>query len=222
MGLLQTDNELKVGDYAIANVEVRGALFGFYCKITELCDSGIHAELLTPMYYNHGLCKMIDGPAVNFYKVNEVPIVKSKEERKINYEDTVETSHTLITNTELMCDIIHEYIKPELDKCIDNGGYWRHAFYNDFFCWYLTCDSSGIVKKLGSLVIKENDEIIGFDIYNTNYSNKNHANIKIRKDRIEFIEDSEFKDFNRDFMCGLYEKIKEYVIKKEKEEGNET
>ena len=76
MGLLQTDNELKVGDYAIVNVEVnRSTLFGFYCKITELCDSRIHAELLTPMYYNHKLCKMIDGPAVNFYKVNEVPNV---------------------------------------------------------------------------------------------------------------------------------------------------
>ena len=148
---------------------------------------------------------------------NDDELVVKNEEKEQESTSIVETSHGLITNTELH-DIMYEYISPEIDKCTTNGSAWYYGSFAGFFYWSLCSSSSYSSVVIGSSFIKENDEIIGFDIYNTYGSNEKCVNIKIRKDRIEFIEDSKFCDFNRDFMHGLFEKIKEYMTKKEKEE----
>jgi hypothetical protein len=49
------------------------------------------------------------------------------------------------------------------------------------------------------------------DIHNNAYFIEGNVNIKVFEDHVEFIEDSEFNDFDKEFMHGLYLKIKEFV-----------
>lgn len=114
----------------------------------------------------------------------------------------------MITKDELH-DVMVSYLKPKLDECINNGGYWNNGSYAGLFYWYLNSASSFSHMYIGSRIIIENDEIIGFDIYNTYSDEKDYVNIKIRKNNIEFIEDSKFVDFDKEFMYGLYRKIVE-------------
>lgn len=118
------------------------------------------------------------------------------------------TDKPLIDKNELY-DIIHEYIKPELEKYENNDRSWLGGFDAGLFCWNLYSGSYASYASIGSRIIKENDKVIGFDIYNSHSFQEEYVNIKIRKDKIEFLEDSKFEDYDRDFMYKLYEKIKE-------------
>lgn len=115
----------------------------------------------------------------------------------------------LIDEKELYC-IIHEYLESELEK-YENLGYWRCGSYDGLFCWILSSDSSCSTACIGFRIVKENDTVIGYKVWNTYSTDAAFFNIDISKDGIKFIEDSEFKDFDRDFMYHLYEIIRDKI-----------
>ena len=131
--------------------------------------------------------------------------IKSVAENiKFDYNDKEE--YKMISRNELY-DIMLDYLRPRLEKCEINYGSWDGSSDACLFCWCLSYAFSGSNAAVGSRIIKENGEIIGFDIYNTYSQKAEYVNIKIRKDKIEFIEDSKFEDFDKDFMNGLFNAI---------------
>lgn len=118
------------------------------------------------------------------------------------------TNKPLIDENDLH-DIIHEYMKPELTKCVNTGGRWNVGSNAGAFYWNCLNGSSGAYTTIGVHVIKENGEIIGYKVYNTYFNDAAFFNIDISKDGIKFIENSKFEDYDRNFMYKLYEKIKE-------------
>ena len=113
-------------------------------------------------------------------------------------------------NKELMSqdelhDIMYNYLKPELNKCKEMGGVWADSSNAGGFYWNL-----GIGVGYRARISSSRLCINHWKIYNNTHKEEN-VNIKIFNDHVEFIEDSKFTDFDRDFMYGLYFKIKEYV-----------
>ena len=111
----------------------------------------------------------------------------------------------LISQEELL-DIMFDYIKPELDKCYSSGNLWTNGSEAGAFDWYLYNGVGTHGRAVGSRLYDDNHWII----YNDYYDEKN-TNIKVFEDHVEFIEESKFTDFDKEFMRGLYLKIKEFV-----------
>ena len=100
-------------------------------------------------------------------------------------------------------DMIYNYIKPELDKC-NNTGYWIDNSLQGAFYWRLI---NGVrhIRYIGARLYNDY-----WGIYN-DWCADEYTNIKIYTDHVEFIEESKFTDFDKEFMRGLYLKIKEFV-----------
>jgi hypothetical protein len=111
----------------------------------------------------------------------------------------------LISQSRLLV-IVYNYIKPELDKCYSSGGDWDIFSMPDVFAWDLSDGVGNRNRNIGARL--RNDHWV---IFNNCYYIEEHVNIKIFNDHVEFIEDSEFDDFDHDFMYDLYMKIKEVV-----------
>lgn len=107
-----------------------------------------------------------------------------------------------------LCDIMGNHLKQELDECEETGGSWRYGSLSSVFSWKLY-DSLGYLNRHIAARLCDDQ----WEIYNNYYDDKD-VNIKVFEDHVEFIEESDFDDFSKDFMRGLYEKIKEYVDKK--------
>jgi hypothetical protein len=110
----------------------------------------------------------------------------------------------LISQDELY-DIMYNYLKPELDKFNSSGCSWAHVSRVDTFYWNLYNNVEHRIHTIGSCLYNDY-----WGIYN-DWCADEYTNIKIYTDHVEFIEESKFTDFDRDFMRGLYDKIKEYI-----------
>ena len=100
---------------------------------------------------------------------------------------------------------VFDYIKPGLDNHKYLGKYWSFGTREDAFDLAL---SEGVGYRhhiIGACLIDNY-----WEIYNNYHVDKN-VNIKVFNARVEFIEDSEFKDFNKEYMYKLYLIIKEVV-----------
>jgi hypothetical protein len=111
-----------------------------------------------------------------------------------------------LMSQEELSDIMFDYIKPELDKCYSSDGFWTYGFPAGAFCWNLVTGVGNRNRIIGSREYKDH-----LDIHNGAYFIEGNVNIKVFEDHVEFIEDSEFNDFDKEFMHGLYLKIKEFV-----------
>jgi dCMP deaminase len=108
----------------------------------------------------------------------------------------------LISQNELY-DIMYNYLKPTLNECKKRDGIWGSTSPTNAFSWTLNDDNG--YRYIGSYLYSDHWEIV-----NDDYKEEN-VNIKVFIDYVEFIEDSEFIEFDKEFMRGLYENIKEFV-----------
>jgi hypothetical protein len=122
----------------------------------------------------------------------------------------------LISKSKLF-DIIEHYIKPELDKCDSSYGFHDYVCSMGKFYWHLGfIDAFGKQSKTIGALIYDNH----WEIYNdchTYCDDNKHTNIKIYTDHVEFIEDSEFNDFDHDFMYSLYEFLNDKIFNNKEE-----
>ena len=101
--------------------------------------------------------------------------------------------------------IIFEWIKPKLDKCVASGGRCLSGLDAIGFYLYLNYGVGRRHRQIGVQSVSYADEHLGYDIWIWRGDN---VNIRIRKDSIEFIENSKFEDFSKEEMRDLYNKIK--------------
>ena len=104
--------------------------------------------------------------------------------------------------------IMFEWITSELDKCVASGGYWNHGSTADGFCWYLDGGVGIRYRGIGAQACY-GDEHLGYDIWT---NDRRNINIKIRRNSIEFIDESEFKYFTKEEIRDLYDKIKSRIF----------
>ena len=121
----------------------------------------------------------------------------------------------LISKNELY-DIMYHYINPTLDECIAHGGDCVNLSRDGVFYWVLHSGVGARDRRIGACLFKNR-----WRIYNR-YDADNYANIEIYSDkRVLFYVVSEFDDFDKAFMYGLYMKIKKYIEGDNIEEVNE-
>ena len=107
--------------------------------------------------------------------------------------------------------IMSEWIKPRLNECESSGGSCYYGSMNRGFSWGIYDNTGNRGCHLGaSLCYDDNNVVIGYDIYSYDTA---YVIIRIRGNSIEFIEDSEFKDFSKEEMKDLYDKIKSMGVK---------
>ena len=119
----------------------------------------------------------------------------------------------LISQSELR-DIIHNYIKPELNKYEDMNVYWSCGSLAGSFEWGLAACVGSHPRIIGARLCNNH-----WSIYTSIYNEENlNVNIKIfDNNRVEFINDSTFKDFSRDEMYSLYEFLKDKIFNNKEE-----
>ena len=113
-----------------------------------------------------------------------------------------------------LSDIVYDWMKQMLYSM--NGlGLWLDAIHmRDFgFEWTLINDVEFQGPTVGLKPCRDYDgNIIGYDIYNC-YWNHKYVNIIIRNDGVTWNEHTEYRDFTKDQMYSLYEKILAYYQK---------
>ena len=102
--------------------------------------------------------------------------------------------------------IITSWLRPKIDKYEPSGEIWCFGWDACSFGWDLYSGADRWISTIGVRVCYDDkNDCVGYDIWSYDRGN---TNIKIRKDSIEFIEDSEFKDFSKEEIRDLYDKIK--------------
>lgn len=119
-------------------------------------------------------------------------------------KDKHEETKTFTKKT--LCDIITNWLRTELDK-YESSDYSLHFDCNtDNFDWYLSHKHFHDQCLGVRLFYDRADNFIGYAVWTCEPEN---VNIEIRKDSIEFIENSKFQDFTKEDMKNLYNKIKQ-------------
>ena len=113
----------------------------------------------------------------------------------------------IITKNDLY-DIMFEWIKPKLDECVASGGDCIDGSTAGGLYWHLYTDVGYRVRSIGARLCY-GDEHLGYNIWTDGRGN---VNIKIRRNSIEFIEESEFLDFSKEAMKELYYKIMTHML----------
>ena len=114
--------------------------------------------------------------------------------------------------------IITNWLQPKIDEYEPSGEIWCFGWDALSFGWDLYSGADRWISTIGVRVCYDDkNDCVGYDIWSYDRAN---TNIKIRKDSIEFIEDSEFKDFSKEEIRDLYDKIKntriiKYVLNEE-------
>ena len=114
----------------------------------------------------------------------------------------------IITKKDLY-DIIFEWIKPKLDKCLASGGRCLSGSDARGFYLYLNTGVGRRHRQIGAQSVLYGDGHLGYEIWSWRGDN---VNIRIRKDSIEFIENSKFEDFSKEDMKELYYKITNHMF----------
>lgn len=117
---------------------------------------------------------------------------------------------SLISKDKLI-GIFKDFLKDKFNEIENYGGDWSNRSYAGFFSFYLYNDSSNSHSNIGVRLYYKDNELIGYDIWNTWSSHHDYVNIKIRGNNIEFIEDSKFEDFSRKDIRRLYDMIKNVI-----------
>ena len=123
------------------------------------------------------------------------------------FKDNIKMRTEMITKDSLH-NIMFEWITSELDECVASGGYWNHGSIAGGFYWHLNIDVGARDRSISAQACY-GDEHLGYDIWT---DDRRNANIKIRRNSIEFIEESEFKDFSKEDMKELYYKIMNHML----------
>ena len=118
------------------------------------------------------------------------------------FKNNIKMRTEMITKDSLY-RIMFEWITSELDECVASGGFWYYGSGAGGFCWALNFGVGSRDRHIGAQSCY-GDEYLGYDIWTDDRKN---VNIKIRRNSIEFIEESEFKDFTKEDMKELYYKI---------------
>lgn len=123
------------------------------------------------------------------------------------FKDNIKMRTEMITKDSLH-NIMFEWITSELDECVASGGYWSYGSIAGGFYWSLSHGVGARFRHIGERSCY-GDEHLGYDIWTDDRGN---VNIKIRKDSIEFIENSKFEDFSKEDMKELYYKITNHMF----------
>jgi hypothetical protein len=173
-------------------------------ELNRIKDPKEYTEKLEAIKYTRECIrqKVTTNAEVNHLKylnkrTNEVPV---------SQQGTV----SLISKDKLM-EIFKDFLKDKFNENENHGGDWRNGSHAGLFSFYLYDVSSREISNIGSCLYYKDDELIGYDIWNTWSSHRKYVNIKIRGNNIEFIEDSKFEDFSKEEMRKLYEMIKNVI-----------
>lgn len=128
--------------------------------------------------------------------------IYSKEEMKMNNNEEKKESN-IISQFELY-DIMSKYMKPTIEKYIEEGGHFSDCSNAGAFRW--TCRSAGAVGYAYIGARFEN----GYGCWEIWTNSRDNVNITINDNFICFNTTSKFDDFSEEFMRGLYDKLKEY------------
>ena len=113
-----------------------------------------------------------------------------------------------------LIEIFKDFLKDRINDIENNDGYWYDGSRVGLIYFNLNYTSLGVSSIIGSCLCYDDDEFIGYDIYNTYSDTPDYVNIRIRKDYVEFIDDSKFEDFSKEEMRRLYEMIKNVISSK--------
>lgn len=167
-------------------------------EVTFMKDATFEAFDRSFMYKLYETLKSyVEGDNKDNESISESTTLPSKED-----------IYNIISQTEILYYIISEHIEPVLRKCEDEP---LNHYSPTSFWWVLDHCRYGI----GCKRIDNHWEIYtGFDdsweIY-TDFDDS-HVNIKIYPNNVvEFIDESAFPDFDKEFMYSLYMKIKEVL-----------
>ena len=102
--------------------------------------------------------------------------------------------------------IITKWLQPKIDEYEPSGEIWCFGWDACSFGWDLYSGADRWISTIGVRVCYDDkNDCVGYDIWT---DDRRNANIKIRRNSIEFIEESEFKDFSKEEIRDLYDKIK--------------
>ena len=120
----------------------------------------------------------------------------------------------------IIYNVMYNHIEPKLDENNEVGGNWLNGSTAGMFYWHLADSYSGLYRYSGSRLFINNK---CWKIYN-GYGCDEHYNIIVHfndNDKItnvEWIEDSEFDAFDKEFMYSIYEDLKKHETSKETQE----
>ena len=134
------------------------------------------------------------------------------------------------SSKDIIYDVTYKHIKPKLDKNVKMGGYSINGSDSGLFYWALKYRSLDYYHILGSRLFKDENcwKIYSGHHMIEHYNIIVHFNNNDEITNVEWIEDSRFNPFDKEFMYSIYEELKKYEIPKEEteeptdEEINET
>ena len=156
-----------------------------------------------------GICKDIVSNTIRPYNIGwRNDMIFEPVNSSSSSEDSI-TCIKMITKVTLY-DIMSSWVKPIIDDVESSGGGWHCGSGAGGFSWVLYGGVGYRHRIIGARVCCDNEKtIIGYDICTEDMGN---VNIKIRENSIEFIEESEFKDFTKEDMKELYYKIMNHML----------
>ncbi|MBR5296981.1 MAG: hypothetical protein IKU29_03825 [Parabacteroides sp.] len=115
----------------------------------------------------------------------------------------------------IIYNVMYNRIEPELDENNEVGGLWTGGSSAGMLYWHLADCYSGRYRYSGSRLFINNK---CWKIYN-GYGEDEHYNIIVHFNdndeitNVEWIDDSTFDAFDKEFMYSIYEDLKKYIGK---------
>lgn len=108
-------------------------------------------------------------------------------------------------------EIIYQYIKSDLIKVELRDSYWSHNSYMNEFNFTIGSPREYDSRVIGCTLISSEELRWVIYVKDPHSMDGSIPIIIIFENKVEFIDDAKFTVFSREFMCGLYLKIKESV-----------
>ena len=134
--------------------------------------------------------------------------------------ESIQTDKSL---RDIIYDVMYKHIKPKLDKNVEMGGYSINGSDSELFYWALKDPSLDYYHNLGSRLFKDGNcwKIYSGHHMVEHYNIIVHFNDNDKITNVEWIEDSRFNPFNKEFMYSIYEDLKKYEIPKPSKDDTE-